>query len=113
MKEWKLKSLIIYIAYGILALAVIACKIGEDFSEKDVNTEIFFIVETILKLAITCIDILMSIVYIYILRFYKARRNQTDLDLKDATITDDENSKNKKIKLKPQFKGSSTSASSR
>ena len=75
MKEWKLKSLIIYIAYGILALAVIACKIGEDFSEKDVNTEIFFIVETILKLAITCIDILMSIVYIYILRFYKARRN--------------------------------------
>ena len=75
MKEWKLKSLIIYIAYGILALAVIACKIEEDFSENDVNTEIFFIVETILKLAITCIDILMSIVYIYILRFYKARRN--------------------------------------
>jgi hypothetical protein len=55
----------------------------------------------------------MSVVYIYILRFYKARRNKSDLDLKDATITDDESTKNNKIKQKPRFKGSSTSASSR
>ncbi len=67
--------MIIYVIFGIFAAGVIGCKVPERLIKISNNyIKVVYIIEMISKGGIFCIDILMSIIFIGILRIYNEKR---------------------------------------